>query len=64
MEKQKNLNGDAERVTVKEQGVEINDNISAPSEEMYTRHHKFHEWIDRLAEVQMCRIYLDSYDGI
>ena len=44
--------------------IEIDDNISVPFEEMYTRHHKFHERIDQLAEVQMCHVCLDSYAGI
>ena len=56
LEEQRNLNGDAQHVTVGEWVIEMDDNISVPSEEMYTRHHKFHEWIDRLAEVQMCHL--------
>ena len=36
--------------------IEIDDNISVPSEEMYTRHRKFCEQIDQLAEVQMCHV--------
>ena len=54
LEEQRNLNGDVERVTGGEWGVEIHDNISVPSEEMYTIHQKFRERIDQLAEVQMC----------
>ena len=60
----RNLNGDAEHVTVEERGVEMDDNISVPSEEMYTRHCKFREQIDRLAEVQMCHVCMESYAGI
>ena len=33
-------------IMVRDKDIEIDDNISAPSEEMYTRHHKFHEQID------------------
>ena len=63
-EELRNLNGDAKRVTVGERGVEIDVNILAPSEEIYTRHHKFRERIDRLAKVQMCHVCLESYVGI
>ena len=48
LEEQRNLNGDAQHVTLIEWGVEIDDNISVPSKEMYTRHRKFHERIDWL----------------
>ena len=41
--------------------IEIDDNILVPSEEMYTRHCKFCELIDRLAKVQMCHVCLESY---
>ena len=44
--------------------IEIDKNIPVPSEEMYTRHCKFCERIDRLEEVQMCHVFLESYDGI
>ena len=56
LEEKRNLNGDVECVMVGEWGIEIDDNISVPSEEMYTRHRKFHERIDQLAEVQMCHV--------
>ena len=46
LEEHRNLNGDAQRVIVREQGAEMDDNISVPYEEMYTRHCKFHERID------------------
>ena len=49
LEEKRNLNRDAQHVTLIEWGVEMDDNISIPYEEMYTRHHKFHERIDRLA---------------
>ena len=61
---QRNINGDAQRVTIGERGVEMDDNISVPSKEMYTRHCKFRERIDRLAEVQMCHVCMESYAGI
>ena len=64
LEERRNLNGDAQRGTIKEQGVEMDDNISVPFEEMYTRHHKFCERIDQLAEVQMCHVYHEPYVGI
>ena len=64
LEEWKNLNGDVEHLTVEERGVEMEDNISVPSEEVYTRHRKFHERIDRLAEVQICHVCLESYVGI
>ena len=64
LEERRNLNGDAQRGTIREQGVEMDDNISVPSKEMYTTHRKFCEQIDRLAEVQMCHVCLESYDGI
>ena len=41
--------------------IEIDDNISVPYEEMYTRHHKFRELIDQFAEVQVCHVYQESY---
>ena len=44
--------------------VEIDDNISVPFEEIDTRHKKIHEWIDQLAEVQMCHVCQESYAGI
>ena len=31
---------------------------------MYTRHHKFCERIDQLAEVQICHVCEESYGGI
>ena len=31
---------------------------------MYTRHRKFPEQIDQLAEVQMCHVCLESYAGL
>ena len=64
LEEQRNLNGDAQCVTFEERGVEMDDNISVPFEEMYTRHRKFRERIDRLVEVQMCHVFLESYAGI
>ena len=64
LEERENLNGHAQHGTIKEQGVEMDDNISVPSEEMYTTHRKFRERIDRLAEVQMCHVYLESYARI
>ena len=64
LEEHRNLNGDAQCGTIREQGVEMDDNILVPSEEMYTTHRKFRERIDRLAEVQMCHVCLESYAGI
>ena len=63
LEEQRNINGDAD-LTVKERGVEMEDNISVPSKEMYTRHRKIREQIDRLTEVQMCHVFLESYARI
>ena len=37
--------------------IEIDNNISVPSEQMYTTHRKFHERIDQFAEVQMCHVF-------
>ena len=42
----------------------MDDNISVPYEEIYTTHRKFRERIDRLPEVQMCHVCLESYAGI
>ena len=64
LEEQRNINGDAQCVTIGDQGVEMDDNISVPYGEMYTSHRKFCEWIDQLAEVQMCHVCLESYVGI
>ena len=36
--------------------IEIDDNISVPSEEMYTRHRKFHERIEQFVEAQICHV--------
>ena len=44
--------------------IEIDDNISVPSEQMYTTHHKFRERIDQFAEVQMCHVCQESYAGV
>ena len=44
--------------------IEIDDNISVPSKEMYTRHRKFRERIDQFAEVQMCHVCQESYAGV
>jgi len=64
LEERRNLNGHAQCGTIKDKSVEIDDNISVPSEEMYTTHRKFRERIDRLAKVQMCHVCLESYAGI
>ena len=64
LEERRNLNGHAQCGKIKEQGVEMDNIISVPSEEMYTTHRKFRERIDRLAEVQMCHVCLESYAGI
>ena len=53
--------GDYQHAMVREQRV---DNISIPSEEMYTRHRKFRERIDQLAEFQVCHVCQESYVGI
>ena len=44
--------------------IEIDDNISVPSEEMYTRHRKFHERIDQFPKVKMCHVFQESYGGV
>ena len=37
--------------------IEIDDNISVPSEEMYTRHCKFCERIDQFVEGKRCHAF-------
>ena len=44
--------------------IEIDDNISVPSKQIYTRHRKFRERIDQFAEVQMCHVFQESYAGV
>jgi len=44
--------------------IEIDNNISVPSEQMYTTHRKFRERIDQFAEVQTCHVCQESYAGV
>ena len=44
--------------------IEIDDNISVTSEQMYTTHRKFRERIDQFAEVQTCHVCQESYAGV
>ena len=43
LEECRNLNGDDQHGTIREKAVEMDDTISVPSKEMYTRHCKFCE---------------------
>ena len=44
--------------------IEIDNNISVPSEQMYTTHRKFRKRIDQFAEVQTCHVCQESYAGV
>jgi hypothetical protein len=44
--------------------IQIEDNIPNAFQDMDIAHQKFHDRIDRLAEVQMCHVCEESYVGI
>ena len=49
---------------VRDEEIQIDNNVSIPSKEMHIRHRKFHNKIDWLGEVQMCHACQDPYAKI